>query len=128
MTDVNTFSDSSAGVEHDKAKQLARDWTLWIQNMVWRCTACTKNNAEDLTMLHHVYYVTLLRTVELGIVQWSGVAALSEARVRVRENNKLRSGIEAIVLSVSKLLFSHLNAWRKWNLNKTIWDIFLFLK
>ena len=31
--------------------------------------ACTKNNAQGLTMLHHVYYVTLLRTVELGIEQ-----------------------------------------------------------
>ena len=42
MTDVNTFS-GYVGVEHDEAKQLARDQKLWLQ-MVRRCT---ENDAED---------------------------------------------------------------------------------
>ena len=38
MTDVNTFS-SYAGVEHDEAKQLARDLKLWIQMVRrFKCT------------------------------------------------------------------------------------------
>ena len=42
MTDVNTFS-GYVGVEHDEAKQLARDRKLWLQ-MVRRCT---ENDAGD---------------------------------------------------------------------------------
>ena len=40
--DVNTFS-GYVGVEHDEAKQLARDRKLWLQ-MVRRCT---ENDAGD---------------------------------------------------------------------------------